>query len=202
MEPKTNKKSNKQINDISDVKNNFNIDTNIDTNIDVDLEILEPSKIKTDKSKKISNHISETTYKRPILTYTDKLSKQQVKELLIDYEQIKSIQELQKISQGTHLRYFEYKNDELLFRTGGIITVNSGLPAYLILSSGKLSWSVQVNKSIFFKRITIKQVRNEFQKDLLEKDAIIVGLHEIIREKDKLIREKDKLIREKNIIKK
>ena len=144
--------------------------------------ITESSKIQPTKK------ISETKYKRPIITYTDKLSKQQIKELLIDYEQIKSLEELQNISSGTHLRYFEKKNNELKFRTGGILTV-SGFPEYLILSSGQVSWSVQIKKCIFFKRITIKQVKAEYNKLLHENVAIIKGLQTTIREQSSLIKQ-------------
>ena len=114
----------------------FNIDLNIDFNIDLDE--LKVSTEKNDLTKKISNRISETNYIRPQLTYTDKLSKEQVKELLVDYEQIKTLQQLQNINSGSHLRYFEYKDGELKFRTGGILTIVSGLPDYIILNNNKI----------------------------------------------------------------
>ena len=83
-------------------------------------------------NKKISYKITETEYERPVMTYTDKLSKSQIQELLVDYEQVKNVEELMKIPIGTHLRYFDNKNNLMKFRTGGILTVNSGLPEYLI----------------------------------------------------------------------
>jgi hypothetical protein len=168
-----------EIKDISDMK--------IDFISDIDLDTLIPTTEPVKSNGKISSKISETKYVRPPLTYTDKLSKQQVKELLIDYEQIKSLDDLNKVVQGTHLRYFEYKDNELKFRTGGILTI-SGFPDYLIMSSGKVSWSVQINKCIFFKRITIKQVREEFRKKLIDDDATIKGLHKIVRKNDKIIK--------------
>lgn len=178
--PKTTKT---KIKDISDMK----IDFNMDLNIDINLDDMIPTKEEIKSDGKISSKISETKYLRPPLTYTDKLSKQQVKELLIDYEQIKSLEEIKNLTPGTHLRYFEYKNNELKFRTGGILTV-SGAPDYLILSSGKVSWSVQINKCIFFKRITIKQVREEYRKKLIDDDATIKGLHKMLRKNDKIIK--------------
>ena len=183
-------------------KTKTNIDDYIDPNFIIDLDELTPVETLPNpnitESSKIqpTKKISETKYKRPLITYTDKLSKQQVKELLIDYEQIKSLDELQNISSGTHLRYFEKKNNELKFRTGGILTV-SGFPEYLILSSGHVSWSVQIKKCIFFKRITIKQVREEYNKLLHENAATIIGLQTTIRELSsqikKLSKENDKL---------
>jgi hypothetical protein len=174
----------------------------IDPNFIIDLDELTPVETLPNpnitESSKIqpTKKISETIYKRPLITYTDKLSKQQVKELLVDYEQIKSLDELQNITSGTHLRYFEKKNNELKFRTGGILTV-SGFPEYLILSSGHVSWSVQIKKCIFFKRITIKQVKAEYDKLLHENAATIIGLQTTIRnlskEIKKLIKENEKL---------
>jgi hypothetical protein len=180
--PKKKKSNNIKIINIEDT------DAKIDFNMNINLDNLKPSKEKPQSSQKISNKISETKYVRPILTYTDKLSKEQVKELLVDYEQIKSLEQLKNIPSGTHLRYFEYKDKELKFRTGGILTVTNGIPDYLILSSGKISWSVQVNKCIFFKRITIKQVREEFEKKIHSDAATISGLQSLLKDADKKIK--------------
>ena len=103
-----------------------------------------------------------------MITYTDKLSKTQIQELLVDYEQVKSVEELMKIPIGTHLRYFDNKNNQMKFRTGGILTVNSGLPEYIILNSGHVSWSVQVKTSIFFRRITLKQLNSMIDNKIFE----------------------------------
>jgi len=175
-------------------------DTKIDFDIHINLDDLKPSKETIKSSQKISNRISETKYVRPMLTYTDKLSKEQVKELLIDYEQIKSLEQLKNIPAGTHIRYFEYKDKELKFRTGGILTVVSGIPEYLILSSGKLSWSVQINKCIFFKRITIKQVREEFERKISSDAATISGLQSLLKNANKKIKNlKNKLSKYEDI---
>lgn len=121
------------------------------------------------------NQEDKDNYKRPDITYTDKLSNIQIKQLLYDYEQVKNVNELMGIPPGTHLRYFEMKDKELKFRTGGIITVNSGLPDYIILSNGRVSWSVQAKTCIFFRRITIKEIREEYERLLREKHAEIAG---------------------------
>ena len=146
--------------------------------------------------KKLNLKISETEYERPLITHTEKLSKEQIQTLLEDYEQVKSINDLLKISIGTHLRYFDTRDGNMKFRTGGVLTVNTGLPDYIILSSGHVSWSVQVKTSIFFRRITLKQYKAEVEKSLLEKEATIKGLHLTLKEKDDIIKElKEKLRR-------
>jgi hypothetical protein len=161
---------------------------NSDIKSDVKSELL--SDIELNKlENKIKNQQNKDTYKRPEITYTDKLSKTQIRELLIDYERVKDIKDLEKIQPGTHLRYFEMKNKELKFRTGGVLTVNSGLPNYVILSNGKLSWSVQVAPSIFFKRITIKQIREEYDKLLFNNSATIKGQQVLLSEQSTKIKE-------------
>ena len=161
---------------------------NSDVKSDVKKELL--SDIELNKlENKIKNQQNKDNYKRPEITYTDKLSKSQIKELLIDYERVVDIIDLEKIPPGTHLRYFEMKNKELKFRTGGVLTVNSGLPNYIILSNGKLSWSVQVGTCIFFRRVTIKQIREEYDKLLFKNDATIKGQQVLLADQSKKIKE-------------
>jgi hypothetical protein len=138
------------------------------------------------------NKEDKDNYIKPKITYTDKLSKAQIRQLLYDYEEIKNIKELQKIEPGTHLRYFENKDGEMKFRTGGILTVNTGFPDYLILSNGKISWSVQIKNCIFFKRITIKEIRDEYEGELIKLQGEIKGLHTLIKE---LSIEKEKYVK-------
>ena len=151
---------------------------NIDTESSIE-EIKDKKKI--NKPKKIK----DTDYERPILTYTDKLSKQEIESLLLDYEKVDNLKD---ISIGTHIRYFENKDGELKFRTGGILTIKSGLPKYCILKNGKVSWSVQIENSIFFRRITIKEVKDEYEKKILEKDNELNELRFLIRDLKKKIK--------------
>jgi hypothetical protein len=139
------------------------------------------------EDKKLNLRITETEYERPIITHTEKLSKQQIHKLLEDYEQVKNIDELSKIPLGTHLRYFDTKDNNMKFRTGGVLIVNTGLPDYVILSSGHVSWSVQTNTSIFFRRVTLKEYKEDVQKTLLEKEATIKGLHSTVNEFGQII---------------
>jgi len=117
----TNKKVNKS-NKQSDKKSDKQYSSNIKKSSD-------PNNINNVPNDKKSNlRITETEYERPLITHTEKLSKQQIQKLLEDYEQINNIDELSKVPIGTHLRYFDKKDNEIKFRTGGILIVNSGLP--------------------------------------------------------------------------
>lgn len=157
---------------------------------------------KTKDTKEIKlkkNQQDKDNYVKPNITYTEKLSKAQVRQLLYDYEEIKNIKELEKIEPGTHLRYFEDKDGEMKFRTGGILTVNTGFPDYLILSNGKISWSVQIKKCIFLKRLTIKELRDEYEKELIKLQAENKGLQSMLKsisaEKEELGIKYNKLIK-------
>jgi hypothetical protein len=124
------------------------------------------------------NAIRDSDYKRPQLTYTDKLSKKEIESLLLDYEKV---DDLSEVPTGTHIRYFEDKDGELKFRLGGTLTIKTGLPVYCILTNNKVSWSVQVKKCIFFKRISIKDIKEEYEEKLLEKDKDINELRSLVR---------------------
>jgi len=141
--------------------------------------------------------IKDSNYKRPELTYTDKLTKEQVESLLIDYEQVENIE---KVPIGSHIRYFEDKDGEMKFRTGGIITIIKS-PDYIILNNGKLSWSVQIKKCLFFRRLTIKEVKREYDEILVKKDKeineLIVFIKNLQKDVTKLKQINNKLKQQK-----
>ncbi len=149
---------------------------NIDTDSSIDDTKVQKRKPKT---------IKDSKYERPILTYTDKLSKQEIESLLLDYEKVDSLKD---IPIGTHIRYFENKDGELKFRTGGILTIKTGLPTYCILKNNNLSWSVQIANCIFFRRITIKEVKDEYEKKLLVKENELNELRSLIRDLKKKLK--------------
>ncbi len=148
---------------------------NIDTDSDIEMY----------DEKKQPNAISKSNYKRTDLTYTDKLSKSEIEALLIDYDKVDNLDD---VPVGTHIRYFEYIDGEFKFRVGGILSIKKGLPKYIILTNNKVSWSVQVNNTIFFRRITANQIRKEFEELLLEKDNELNELRAYIKQLNKEIK--------------
>ena len=117
------------------------------------------------------------------MTLTDLLTKKDIEGLLLDYERV---DKLDSVPIGTHIRYFENKDGELKFRVGGLLKIK-GLPDYVILNNGTVGWSVQVKKCIFFKRITLDSVRNEYKQIILQKDVELDKLRSYIKEKEKEI---------------
>jgi hypothetical protein len=130
------------------------------------------------------NKLSESLFERPLLTYQDMLSRKDIEGQLLDYEKVSNLED---VPVGTHIRYFESKDGELKYRVGGILTIKTGLPAYIILSNGKVSWSVQVSPCIFFRRITIRETKLVYEKIIESKDYELDELRNYIKELKKEI---------------
>ena len=128
------------------------------------------------KSTRIGNPKYESTYKRPIRTVTETLTAEDIDDKLMDYVK----EDIYKIPLGTHVRYYTTKkvNGRMkkLFRLGGLLTGNRGLPDYVTLSNGNKRWSVQVKPSEFWRKMTTKEIKDEYEEEI-----------------DKLVLENDKL---------
>jgi len=110
--------------------------------------------------------LTEDDYKRPELTFTDKLSTDEIKEKLKGYKRVNTVGELEQIPLGTHIRYFDYKDDEYLFRTGGILLNKKGIPNYIVLGNGKKSWCPQIKTCAFFKQMNNNEIKTEYAEVL------------------------------------
>jgi hypothetical protein len=94
------------------------------------------------------SRLTNDNYNKPPITYTESLSKDEIKELLKDYKKVENINDIKK---GEHLRYFNKSVDEMYkFRLGGKLIINETLPKYIVLSNKKKTWSVQVKDTIFY----------------------------------------------------
>lgn len=114
--------------------------------------------------------LGEDKYKKPEITYTEKLTKDDIAEKLENYEKVTNIND---VPIGTHIRYFTTENGEKKFRLGGLLINKSGLPEYVVISTGTRKWSVQTKDTIFFKQMSIPALRREYELKLNEKDKII-----------------------------
>lgn len=121
-------------------------------------------------------------------TYTEKLTKTEIAELLIDYEKIKNIDDLEDLPLGTHIRYFDIENDVPKFRIGGDLMVKKTLPEYIILSAGK-NFSVQTKNKVFFRKISNEEVKKEYDKLLSAKDKKLIEKEHEINELQSLIKQ-------------
>ena len=111
----------------------------------------------------------DTKYNRPVKTYQETLTGQDIKEKLKDY---KKVTDIKRLSVGTHLRYFTLNKQtgEQQFRLGGVLTKADPEGRFLILSNGDVSWSVQITGTVFFQKMTDKEVREEIKKEIMTEE--------------------------------
>ena len=124
-----------------------------------------------------------------------KLSPDEIKEKLEEY---KRVDDISKVSLNAHLRYFSVdKNGDKNFRLGGFLTKIDNEKGFLILSNGQVSWSVQIPDSIFFQKMTFKDLKEELT-ETIGKDYK-TEIKNLKKENKKL---KDTIIEIKNELKK
>jgi hypothetical protein len=102
---------------------------------------------------------NKKVYTKNYETYTDKLTKEQISDMLKYYKKI-DIEELENLNIGTHLRYFSVINGEKKFRLGGMLLNKENLPIYIKLK-GATEFSVQVENCIFFRKMSEDEIRQE-----------------------------------------
>lgn len=118
-------------------------------------------------------------------TFTSNLTKDEINEKLQDY---KLVDDISKVPIGTHLRYFIMKDGVKLFRMGGNLKRNLDLPKFIVLVNAvNTEWTVQVKDTTFYKKMTLKEIKEEY-------DKIINELHEKIKKYKTKIEERDNTI--------
>jgi hypothetical protein len=130
-----------------------------------------------------SNKYKKNGFERPEITYTDQLSKEEIQEKLADYSKVEDIY---KVPLGVHLRYFVKKDGQMLFRMGGQLFKNNGLPEYVILKSGtNAQWSVQVKDTVFYRKMTLAEIKQEYEDIIKKKNDKINALKEKLKKYEK-----------------
>ena len=118
------------------------------------------------QSEKITKRLSrDSGYNRPKKTYQEKLTPEDIEEKLEEYIKVDDIA---KVPLNSHNRYFTYnpKTKKKEFRMGGFLTRKDNPETYVICSNGTLSWSVQTKNTIFFKKMTIKELKQEYEDEI------------------------------------
>jgi len=118
-------------------------------------------------------------------TFTGNLTKEEINEKLQDY---KLVDDISKVPLGTHLRYFVIKDGVKLFRMGGNLKRNLDLPKFIVLVNAVgTEWKVQIKNKTFYKKMSLKEIKEEY-------DGIIEELHEKIKKYKKKIKNKNDVI--------
>lgn len=150
-------------------------------------------------TKRLTN---DKNYKAPENTYQSTLTKEDIAKKLEGYSRVES-NKLHKIPLNTHIRYFVMnpKTGEKQFRLGGYLTKIGDNNEYMVLSNGNFSWSVQYANTIFYKKMSNdefkEQVVTEIEDDIKKKMEYLMKenkeLKKVIKEiKDTTIKNKDK----------
>lgn len=117
-----------------------------------------------------------------IISPTATLSYDEIKNKLINYEQI---DDTASLVHGNKIKYFEIlDNGKYKFKLGGCVIVNKH-PVYIVLTNGKTSWSVQLENHIIFREIDIDTVRLKYEEIIKKKDKQIAELVYLLKNKKK-----------------
>lgn len=125
-------------------------------------------------------------YNRPKKTYTDNLSEEEILDKLSDYKKVESLTELKP---KMHVRYFSLEVDKKKgtimrkFRMGGFVANINLEDKYVMLSNGKVTWSVQFENAVLYKKMTIAEIKQEYEDDLEKAQTV----------NDKLMRKYNKI---------
>ena len=137
------------------------------------------------KSKRFTND----NYKRPKKTIQDKLTPEEIEEKLEDYIEAERIQD---VPLNTHLRYFsiitEKKKTRKVFRLGGFLINKNNYEKFVVLSNGSSKWSVQTSKSIFYRKMNIKEIKENYEEEIYELRSKIKKLKKEVRKYKEVIK--------------
>jgi hypothetical protein len=159
-----------------------------------------------DNTKITKRLTRDTGYRPPETTYQSTLTPEEIAKKLVDYERV-SKDDIFKIPIGTHIRYFSKnpKTGEKQFRMGGNLTKFGDNNEYLVCSNGNFSWSVQLEGTTIFKKLTIQEVKDKAKREVLDKKddnkndmAKILQENKELKQMLKAIRDTTKEEKEKN----
>jgi hypothetical protein len=116
-----------------------------------------------------SKKITDDNYKRPAKTYTDRLDDDDIEDKLSDYVKVDDIM---TVNTHAHLRYFTLELDKKsgtmkrLFRMGGFLAKKDENKQYVVLTNGRMTWTVQIANTVFYRRLTVKEIKEEYEQEV------------------------------------
>jgi hypothetical protein len=122
------------------------------------------------------------------LTFTDRLSKEDIKAKLENYNRIDNIDEFEKVSIGTHLRYFKYEDGEYKFRMGGILINKKQIKKYVVLANNGKTWCANTQKCIFFSKKSNKDLEKRYNVVIRKQNREMTNIKERDSKSKTLIR--------------
>ncbi len=128
-------------------------------------------------------------------SYQDTMTAKQIAQKLEGYVEVIDIS---KVATNTHLRYFSLRKDpqtgkvEKKFRIGGFLKKKDQPDKYVVLTNNTASWSVDTQKSIFYRKMKNTEVAQAYEKKMKD----------IRKENKKLKKELEKLQKKYDKLKK
>lgn len=137
---------------------------------------------------------NEKQYKKPPQTTTEKLSPEDIVNLLINYQEVK----FEDLKTGIHTRYYKKnKDDGLDFKLGGtLLKVDKSLK-YCVLMANGMTWTAQAN-SIFYQEMSCKDTIDELKLEIEKHKLQITELVSFVKKLDKDTKQKDQIIEKQN----
>lgn len=108
--------------------------------------------------------ISQDGYIKEGNSVQENLTKEDIELLLEDYNEVIDITELKPTLE---VRYFTTIKNKKLFRMGGTIIKVDLEKKYIVLTNGKITWSVQLNdKTTLYRKMTLAEVKEFYENEI------------------------------------
>ena len=136
----------------------------------------------------------DKSYQRPKKTYQESMTNKEIEDKLKDYKKVANILQ---IPINSHLRYFTIdKSGIKVFRLGGSLSKIGDNRKYVVLTNGTLSWSVQVDNSTFYCKMSENEIKNEIKEEIRQEilTEIDNSADDILNENKELKKENKKLL--------
>lgn len=148
----------------------------------------------SDSETKKLTRLSDVRYRKTGNEVQSNLTQEDINLLLEEYEEVNDV--TTELKTGIHIRYYSLVKDKKkrgefkkLFRLGGTIIKIDSEFKYVVLTNGKLSWCVQLDNTIIYKKMSIKEIKDFYENELNVKD-------DIIKRKDKKIGKLKEIIKQ------
>jgi hypothetical protein len=137
----------------------------------------------------------DKSYVRPKKTYQESMTNKEIEEKLKNYKKVANILQT---PINSHLRYFTTdKSGSKVFRLGGVLSKVGDNRKYVVLTNGTLSWSVQIDNSIFYCKMSDNELQNEMKEEIRQEilTEIDNGSNDMSSENKELKKENKSLLK-------
>lgn len=127
------------------------------------------------------NRIQNKKYDNLNDNVQSKLNQEDIDILLEEYEEVTDNKDLRLMMEIRYYQIIKQGNiKQKLFRYGGkIINIDAG-GKYIVLSNGKITWSVQLGNAIIYKKMSSDEIKKFYENELDIKDTEINGYRNTI----------------------